>query len=106
MGLHIAAAAAGGYATTVELDPRQRTRHGRGVDFRIVGDLRDLEPIAKGAGIRDRERLNKSYGTGRWRKLKGFAIVRLENGALRNVEFHWYEAHGIGRREMRIKRYL
>jgi hypothetical protein len=62
--------------------------------------------IAVGSGIRVLRYLRKNYGQGRWRKLKGAAKVRLPNGALRNVELHWYEAHGIGKRELKIKCYL
>jgi hypothetical protein len=46
------------------------------------------------------------YGIGRWRKLKGVAQVRLPNGRIRRVELHWYEAHGIGRKDVKIKGYL
>ena len=46
------------------------------------------------------------YGRGRWRKLKGVALVRLRSGALRRAELHWYEAHGIGRKEIKRKRYV
>ena len=53
-----------------------------------------------------RSYLRKTYGQGRWRKLKGIATVVLPNGTRRKVELHWYEAHGIGRRDMKIKRYL
>jgi hypothetical protein len=62
--------------------------------------------IAKGPGVRVRSYLRKAYGRGRWRKPKGFATVRLPNGALREVELHWYEAHGIGKRDLTIKGYL
>jgi len=48
----------------------------------------------------------KSYGAGRWRKLKGAATVRLPSGRIRRAELHWYEAHGIGKRDLKIKRYL
>jgi hypothetical protein len=75
-------------------------------DFRVVGEVEGLETIAEGNGIRDLPRLVRSYGFGRWRKLKGFALVELANGRIRRVELHWYEAHGIGRVERRIKRYL
>ena len=50
--------------------------------------------------------LRKRYGRGRWRKLKGVATIRLPNGVRRKVELHWYEAHGVGKRELKIKRYL
>ena len=74
--------------------------------FEIVGRITDVETIASGSGIRLRRYLRKAYGAGRWRKVKGIATVRLPNGALRRVEIHWYEAHGIGRRDPKIKRYL
>ena len=74
--------------------------------FEIVGAITNLEAIASGSGIRVLRYLRKHYGAGRWRKLKGVATVRLPNGARRKVELHWYEAHGIGRRDIKIKRYL
>ena len=51
-------------------------------------------------------RLRRAYGLGNWRKRKGIAHIRLENGAVRLTVLHWYEAHGIGRREYKRKRYL
>jgi hypothetical protein len=74
--------------------------------FEIVGRISRVEVIASGPGVRVRRFLQKAYGPGRWRKLKGFAVVRLPSGALRRVEIHWYEAHGIGRRDVKIKEYL
>ena len=74
--------------------------------FEIVGPITNLEVIAAGPGVRVRSFLRKAYGQGRWRKMKGTATVRLTNGALRVVELHWYEAHGIGQRDMKIKCYL
>ncbi len=74
--------------------------------FEIVGRITNVEVIASGSGVRVRRLLRKAYGSGRWRKLKGIATIRLPNGALRRVELHWYEAHGIGRRDMRIKTYV
>jgi hypothetical protein len=74
--------------------------------FEIIGELREIENIAVGASIRDLERLRKSYGRGRWRKLKGIALVRLEDDTECEAELHWYEAHGIGKREMRVKELL
>ena len=71
--------------------------------FEVIGEITDVERIAVSSGIRDVERLRKSYGTGRCRKLKGFALVRLRDGTECNAELHWYEAHGIGKREMRVK---
>ena len=74
--------------------------------FEVIGEITDVERIAVGASIRDIARLRKQFGAGRWRKLKGVATVRLANGRMRKVELHWYEAHGIGKRKLKIKRYL
>lgn len=73
--------------------------------FEILDEIEGVETIATGAGVRIRARLNKVHGRGRWRKRKGFAKVRLANDAVRRVELHWYEAHGIGRRDFKIKAY-
>ncbi|OGV73980.1 MAG: hypothetical protein A3K19_22795 [Lentisphaerae bacterium RIFOXYB12_FULL_65_16] len=74
--------------------------------FEIVGNIHHVETIASGSGIRILRYLRKQYGYGRWRKLKGIAEVRFSNGVMRTVEMHWYEAHGIGKRDVKIKRYL
>lgn len=74
--------------------------------FQTVGEIREIEIITVGAGIREIGRLRRKFGDGRWRKLKGVAFVRLEDGSLHKAEIHWYEAHGIGRREFKIKRFL
>ena len=74
--------------------------------FAIVGGIEDIETIAVGGRIRDIMRLRRQYGSGRWRKLKGVATVRLKDGSLRKAEVHWYEAHGIGKKKMKIKRFL
>jgi hypothetical protein len=74
--------------------------------FEIIGEITDIEPIAVGSSIRDLARLRKQYGSGRWRKLKGTALVRLANGRIRRAELHWYEAHGIGKKEIKRKRYV
>ena len=76
------------------------------MDFEIVGDITIIETIAAGAGIRDLRRLRRVYGNGRWRKVKGMARIRLSTGRVRLAELHWYEAHGIGRKEFKRKRYL
>jgi len=73
------------------------------MDFEIIGDITGIEPIALGRGIRDRKRLQKLYGKGRWRKLRGFATVRFADGTIDIAEIHWYEAHGIGRKEFKLK---
>jgi hypothetical protein len=71
-----------------------------------IGEITDIETIATGASIRVLRVLRKRYGKGRWRKLKGNAIVRLDDGTVCRAEVHWFEAHGIGKRKMRIKRFL
>jgi len=76
------------------------------MQFEIVGDISEIETIAAGSGIRILPILRKRYGAGRWRKLKGIATVRLSNGDVRSAEIHWFEAHGIGQRKMRIKGFL
>jgi hypothetical protein len=73
------------------------------MDFEIVGELTAIVTIAAGTGVRDRARLRRVYGKGRWRKRKGIATVRLPNRKIRLAEVHWYEAHGIGRREFKLK---
>ncbi len=74
--------------------------------FEIISDIQEIETIATGSGIRDLDYLQKMHGRGRWRKLKGIAYVKLPNGNTRHVELHWYEAHGIGKRDIKIKKYL
>ena len=74
--------------------------------FEIIGELSEIERIARGPSVRERARLRKQFGPGRWRKLKGVATVRLANDRIRTVELHWYEAHGIGKKKVKIKRYL
>lgn len=74
--------------------------------FEIVGPIEQVEVIAVGPGIRILRLLRRRYGRGRWRKLKGVATVRMVDGTIRLAEVHWFEAHGIGKRKMRIKRYL
>jgi hypothetical protein len=74
--------------------------------FEIVGDITHVETFAVGSSIREIARLRKIYGRGRWRKRKGMARVRLDDGSVLLAEVHWYEATGIGRREFKIKRYI
>ncbi len=75
-------------------------------EFEIVGPIEEVEAIAVGNRIREIARLRKAYGVGRWRKLKGIATARFEDGTIHRVELHWYEAHGIGRKKLKIKEYL
>jgi hypothetical protein len=76
------------------------------MDFEIIGEIKNAETFAVGGSIRELPRLRKAYGAGRWRKRKGVAQVRLSDGTVCQAEVHWYEAHGIGRKEMKIKRFL
>jgi hypothetical protein len=76
------------------------------VEVQLVGEISDIQIIASGTAIRELRRLQKAYGQGRWRKLKGTALVRLPDGLVRRAEVHWYEAHGAGRKELRVKRLL
>ena len=74
--------------------------------FELVGGITEVETIATGRGIGDLGRLRRRYGASRWRKLKGLARVRIVSGRIRRAEVHWYEAHGLGRVRMKIKRFL
>ena len=74
--------------------------------FEIISEIIHIEAIAIGSSIREVARLRKRYGKGRWRKMKGVATIRLANGRVRLAELHWYEAHGIGKKEFKRKRYL
>ena len=76
------------------------------MNFEIVGKIEKVETIAVGGRIRDIMRLRRQFGPGRWRKLKGLASIRTAGGQTRKAEVHWYEAHGVGRKKMKIKRFL
>jgi hypothetical protein len=75
-------------------------------DFRLISSPTDEETIAEGSGIRELARLVRVYGQANWRKRKGRGVIVLASGQIRRAELHWYEAHGIGRKELKIKRYL
>ncbi|NOY41501.1 MAG: hypothetical protein GXP26_06660 [Planctomycetes bacterium] len=74
--------------------------------FDIVGEIDNIRVIAKGRGVRSRKMLAKKYGAGRWRKMKGVVEVGLVTGRVRRAEIHWYECHGIGRQNFKIKKFL
>lgn len=74
--------------------------------FEVIGKIENVETIAVEGRIRDIMRLRRQFGAGRWRKIKGIATVCLQNGEIRKAEVHWYEAHGIGRKKMKIKRFI
>lgn len=74
--------------------------------FKIVSEIYDIEVIAANNSIREIAKLKADYGDGRWRKLKGVAMIELIDGSIRQAEIHWYEAHGIGKRKLKIKAFL
>lgn len=76
------------------------------MNFENIGEITDIETIAAGGRIREVARLRRAYGRGRWRKLKGVARMQLGSDRIRLAEVHWYEAHGIGKKEIKRKRYL
>jgi hypothetical protein len=76
------------------------------MDFEIVGEVVDAETIAINLSIRENADLRARFGGRRWRKRKGKATVRMPSGGLRRVELHWYEAHGVGKRKIKIKHFL
>ncbi len=75
-------------------------------EIEVIGEIAHIEVIAVGHSIRDLDRLQKKYGAGRWRKLKGMASIRLPDNTIYFAEIHWYEAHGIGKRDIKIKHIL
>ena len=74
--------------------------------FTILVDISEAEVIAVGTSVHDRRRLVRLYGRGRWRKMKGRATVQLMDGTICEAEIHWYEAHGIGKKEFKFKKPL
>jgi len=76
------------------------------MDFEIIGEIQWIETIASGHSIRELRRLNRVYGKINWKKRKGIAKIRLKDGTLKLAELHWYEGHGKGRKEIKIKKYL
>lgn len=76
------------------------------MSFEVVGKVSNVETIAVNLSIRELASLKKKYGGKRWRKLKGIGLVSLKNGNVRKAELHWYEAHGVGKRKMKIKKFL
>ena len=76
------------------------------MSFEIISEVTNIEITAVEKSIREIERLHRDYGNGRWRKMKGIATVRRDNGSIKVVELHWYEEGSIGKREIKIKRNL
>ncbi len=76
------------------------------MNFDIIDEITEIEAIAKGSGIHELKRLRKTYWSGNWKKMKGIAYIRLKSGRIKLAELHWYEAHGIGKKEIKRKGYL
>jgi hypothetical protein len=76
------------------------------VKFKVISEIRSIETIASGHGVHILPRLIRLYGRGNWRKLKGVAVVEFEDGTISEAELHWFEAHGIGKRRMKVKRLI
>jgi len=76
------------------------------MDFKILSDIANVETIAIGNSIKEIRRLKRFYGEGRWRKMKGEAKIIVNNSTIVKAEIHWYEAHGIGKKEFKIKRII
>jgi len=76
------------------------------VKFIVLGPILDQTTIAVGRAIREIGRLRRTYGEARWRKRKGIARITFDDGTTRTAEIHWYEAHGLGRKELKIKRFV
>jgi len=76
------------------------------LEFKILGEIRDIETIATGRGVYIRRYLEHTYGKGRWRKMKGVATIQLADGTIGEAEIHWFEAHGVGRKDFKIKRVI
>jgi hypothetical protein len=75
-------------------------------EFEIHGEIKDIVTIATGRGVYIRRYLERTYGKGRWRKRKGRVTVQLVDGTICEAEIHWFEAHGIGRKDFKIKRVI
>ena len=72
----------------------------------ILSEIKHVEVIAKGSSVKIRKKLEKLYGRGNWKKMKGVAKVRLSDNSVKLAEIHWFEAHGIGKRNIKVKYYL
>ena len=75
-------------------------------EFEILSEIRDVETIATGRSVRIHSHLERTFGKGRWRKMKGTATVQLADGTICTADIHWFEAHGIGRKDFKIKKVI
>jgi hypothetical protein len=74
--------------------------------FEVIGDITNIQTIAVGGRIRDIMRLRQQFGMANWKKMKGIAQVRLLDGRICRAEIHWYEAHGMSKKKLKIKKIL
>jgi len=72
-----------------------------------LSPITDVETIAEGKRIRKLKYLSKRYGGKNWKKKKGSALIKDPySGLPRRAEIHWFEAHGVGKVEVKRKRWL
>ncbi len=76
------------------------------MEFEFLSEITDVEIVAAGRGVYIRRYLDRVYGKGRWRKMKGVAAVQFADGTIHQAEIHWFEARGIGRKDFKIKRVI
>jgi hypothetical protein len=43
--------------------------------FEVISEINEIETFTVGSKIRELNRLQETYGKGRWRKCKGTAII-------------------------------
>jgi hypothetical protein len=72
----------------------------------LLSEIKDIQRLARGRSVRQRARLNRAFGKASWRKMMGVGLVRFASGEIRWAELQWFEAHGIGRKEIKVKRPL
>jgi hypothetical protein len=60
----------------------------------VLGRITDVQTIAARGAIRELRQPRKRHG------------VRLDDGTICFAEVHWYEAHGIGKKRLKLKRIL
>jgi hypothetical protein len=73
------------------------------MQYERISEITNIQIIASGKGVDIRAFLSRKFGRGKWRKLKGNALVKYDNGEIWLVELHWYEAHGIGKQLEKVK---
>lgn len=73
----------------------------------ILSPITEIETVTEGKRIRILKYLKKRYGGQHWKKKKRVALVKDPySGLPRRAEVHWFEAHGVGKVEIKRKRWL